>query len=543
MRLLLPALVRRMKALPECPPNATTTMLAHCLLRFDLPHLSRLATLAATFVFTAQAVSPAVAEPDLKGVFPSSCQRGQSIEITLVGSGVEQAMAVHFARVGVSAEHIEKDRFRIRTTAETPLGDCDLWLATPDGLAGPRRFNVTESAVVTEREANDTSDAPQRITLPAVVEARLDKAADLDWFAFDAEVDQQITITCRSRSLDGSVQPVFTLVAPDGRELLHSSSDRHEPQVTVRLPATGTYRLLVHERAYRKDDASFYRLELANGSAAANDAARLIHAKDLLDAPAVAEQEGELPEGRQAVDTPCRIVGRFVERNDVDWYRFTAKKDQVLHIEAFGERLEQLMDLDVSIHSADGKSLATLNDIAAPKGIPTTLSLASLDAAVDWKAPADGEYDLAIRDLYGSSVFGDDRRYELVVQAQQPSLFVFAMSGNNKPGRGAFVKRGGDTELSVTVVRAGGFAGPVTVRAEGDPAGITIEPCVVGAKEVVKPLKMSAASDAPTGFQTLRLVAEAEIGSDKRTVSVRDAAVIRSGVTRRIDATVIYISD
>jgi hypothetical protein len=484
------------------------------------------------------------AEPNLKAVFPLGCQSGESVEITLVGEGLEEAGALYFSRDGLSAEQIEKSRFRVSASDDAAIGDCDVWVATAEGLAGPRRFSVTACSVIAEQEGNDTADAAQQVELPSAIDARLDKPADLDWFAFEGEASQEITITCRSRSLDGSVQPAFTLFAPDRSELSHSSADRLEPQRTIQLPAAGTYRLLVHDRAYRKDDDSFYRIQLTAAPAdGIPQHLGVLRPDDLFKSVSITEERGESRQDPQAIELPCRIAGRFAERGDVDWYRFAAKKDETLHIEAFGERLGQLMDLEAAIYNADDKEVAALKDSSAPKGIPATLPLGSLDPAIDWKVPADGEYSVVIRDLYGGSIFGRNRVYELIVELQRPSFYVVAMPSTSKPNRGVFIKRGGEAELSLIVVRTGGFAGPVTIRAEELAAGLTIEPIVIDGKEIEKAVKVSASNDCPAGFQTLELVAVAEIGSDNRTVPVVNAALIRSGFTRRTDDAMIYVSE
>jgi len=485
------------------------------------------------------------AEPELKSVFPTACQLGESVEITLLGTGLDPGAELYFSRDGLTAESIEKGRFHVSASADAALGDCDLWVATPAGIAGPRRFSITPDPVVAEQEAGDTREQAQPIAIPSLLSAKLDMRADLDWFAFAGEQNQQITIRCRSSSLDGSAQPAFALFGPDGGELIHSSPHHREPQRTCRLAATGTYRLLVHDRAYRQDDFSFYQLEITSGSPDALPVeyqASLLGPDDLIGTTEVQNEQEQSRNSPQTVQLPYRLAGHFSEQNEVDWFRFQAKKGQVIHLEAFGERLGQQMDVEAAIYNTDGKLITTASDFAAPKGIPAALQLESLDPMIDWKVPADGDYLVAVRDLYGGSVFGADRDYELILETQRPHCFVIAMPSASKPGRGVFVKRGGKAELSVHVVRKGGFTGPVTVRAEETLRGVTLEPCVLDGKEFTKAIKLSAAKDAPTGFRSLRLVADAETGSDKQTNLVRSAVQLRAGTTRRIDELVIYVS-
>jgi hypothetical protein len=171
------------------------------------------------------------------------------------------------------------------------------------------------------------------------------------------------------------------------------------------------------------------------------------------------------------------------------------------------------------------------------------MPLASLDPSTDWKVPADGEYSIAVRDLYSGSVFGTHRVYELIVMLTRPAFFAVAIPGGSKHSRGVFIKRGETSEISVTVVRTGGFSGPVTVHETEAASGLTIEPCILDDKEMTKAIKVTAAKDAVTGFRSLRLVVETQIGSDTQTVPVWNAAQIRPGTTRRIEDLIIYVSE
>jgi hypothetical protein len=328
------------------------------------------------------------AEPDLKAIFPLGCPRGESVEVTLVGSGLDQAESLHFTQPGVSFEHIEKNRFRITAADDAALGDSDVWIATTEGVAGPRRFHITSVPVAIEKESNDSREAAQPLTLPVVIDAKLDRAGDLDWFTFTGEKDQDVRIKCRSSSLDGSAQPVITLVGPGGHELLHTSAERLDPEVALKLPAAGAYHLLVHDRAYRKDDFSFYRLEL-NSPEPDSGLSRQAHGLVMPGELVAADRIDETPSRRetpQAIELPCRIGGSFAQRGEVDWFRFAAEKGSTIQIEAFGERLGQLMDIDAAIYDENGKEVVALKDLAAPKGIPTTLPLASLDPMIEWKS-------------------------------------------------------------------------------------------------------------------------------------------------------------
>lgn len=478
------------------------------------------------------------AEPELQSIFPCGCRRGETVEVTLQGKDLKQADHLYFSRAGISAQRIGEAKFKIAVTGEAQPGACDVWAVTPGGMTAPRRFVVGLAPCTIEKEPNDTPEQAQPMSLPGVIDAKLDRAADLDWFSFEGNVGDEVTVTCRSASLDGSVEASLLLVGVDGSELLHGKSYRRDPRLSLRLPQAGTYRVRVCDRAYRKDAFSFYRLELSLGDQPANAS------PENGNSTAAEASENDSLATAQRIALPIRVSGRFQTRGDVDWYSFDAEKNQAIVIDSLGERLGQRMDLDIAIHDAQGKSLLTLGDIVQPKTVPAKLPLASLDAAGTWKAPKDGTYFLAVRDLYGGSIFGSDRVYELSVGETRPSFEVFAIHPNDAAARGLSVNQGGGTEIQLICIRQGGFAGSVQVRVKDSPTGVTIEPCSLAAKEISKKLTVKADQTSAEGFGVIRLVAEADIESQPVTIDVQPRTIVRPTplTSRPTDGIAIYVA-
>ena len=108
----------------------------------------------------------------------------------------------------------------------------------------------------------------------------------------------------------------------------------------------------------------------------------------------------------QEIALGASIAGKFLRPAEIDWYRFSAKKGQTLWLEAVGERTGLAMDLDMAIYDLQGKLLTAFADTPHPNGSPKSFPLETLDPMGAWKAPADGEYNLVIRDLYGPNASG-----------------------------------------------------------------------------------------------------------------------------------------
>ena len=85
-------------------------------------------------------------------------------------------------------------------------------------------------------------------------------------------------------------------------------------------------------------------------------------------------------------ELPVAFNGLIERDDDVDWYRFQAKKNQTLELNVYGRRLRSPLDAVIGLYGPDGKRVAGNDDA---KGA---------DSYLEYKVPADGEYTLSIRD-------------------------------------------------------------------------------------------------------------------------------------------------
>lgn len=207
----------------------------------------------------------ATAAPLLESIFPLSCEAGKSVTITLAGKELDKATSLVFSIPEVTATAGDAGKFVVSIAADTPPQDCDVWCVVDGRVSNPRRFVISPLPSVAEAGKNDSRDTAQTIPFPGAVDDRLEAAAKFDWFQFEAKRGQALTLSCRSRSLDGSAQPVVTLISPAGQEIAHSTGRRDEPLLHRTLSETGTYRVCVSDRAYKSAPDSFYRLELRTG--------------------------------------------------------------------------------------------------------------------------------------------------------------------------------------------------------------------------------------------------------------------------------------
>ncbi|MCE9534111.1 MAG: PPC domain-containing protein [Planctomycetes bacterium] len=234
------------------------------------------------------------------------------------------------------------------------------------------------------------------------------------------------------------------------------------------------------------------------------------------------DQPHEILARAQPLKFPFAASGRFLRSNEVDWYRFTARKGETLWIEAIGERTGKAMDLDIAIHDAGGKVLETFTDTVLPKGATESFSTETLDPAGVWKVPADGEYNLAVRDLYGTAAAGAERTYWLSVGPRLEGVQVVAMTNPVAPP-------GGTGTVQLVAMRRGGHEGPIRVRASDLPKGIQADEAVIAAKQNTGTWTMKAGNDAAPWVGKLSLVAETVVDGKPRTLPVIAMTPVRDG--------------
>lgn len=253
------------------------------------------------------------------------------------------------------------------------------------------------------------------------------------------------------------------------------------------------------------------------------------------------EQDAPHPtrEVAQQLPVPVEFSGRFLKTGEVDWYRFSAAAGQLLWIEAVAERAEGSggagggssdgtpMDLELAIHDASGKLVETFSDTAHAKEYPAECPLDSLDPSGTWKVPAEGEYLLAVRDLYGSINSKIMSGYRLSISPRHEEVSVVALPAKmDKPG-GLAVAPGRSSEWLLVAVRRGGQQHPIRIRAENLPPGLEVADMVIGDKQFAARISLKAAADAAAWVGKLVLVAETEVDGRKRSFAVRSATYLR----------------
>lgn len=216
----------------------------------------------------------------------------------------------------------------------------------------------------------------------------------------------------------------------------------------------------------------------------------------------------------ESLQLPAHVSRAFDRPAKTDWYSFAASKGEPIAIDAWGSRLGHKMDLEFYLFDEQGKQVAKGDDTSTPKALTGLVDVASMDPSLIWSPPKSGNYSLAIRDLFGSSLFGSDRFYELTLAKPDANETVF-MLPKVSAGQGLTLKRGGKLELPIAIWRVGKAQQSATVRLANQKPGISAEPLVLKPGVTKSKLVIKASAKAELGLASLRFAASIKTKSGK----------------------------
>jgi hypothetical protein len=225
--------------------------------------------------------------PQIENVFPPAVAPGQTVELTVLGRNLPDGKPVPEAQVldlplekltvafTAPKDAVDLQRFGFINHLPTPCLNArgvQFWPKGLENALNPATVLHATAPVVLEREPNDTADAAQEITLPAVICGRFDRPGDADWYTFTAKAGDQVAVDLCCERLEMPGDPFVIITDAKGTEL--TTFDDHgintnalaqfnrDPLGTFSVPANGTYRVLVQDR-YRNGGARFlYTLHL-----------------------------------------------------------------------------------------------------------------------------------------------------------------------------------------------------------------------------------------------------------------------------------------
>jgi hypothetical protein len=189
------------------------------------------------------------------------------------------------------------------------------------------------------------------------------------------------------------------------------------------------------------------------------------------------------------------------KREDVDFFKFNAKKGQALDVRVYARQLRSPLDSVLIIYDAKGRQIAANDDSGGP------------DSYLRFNVPADGEYVLRISDHLHQA--GDQYAYRIEVTPAKPTLTLSIPQYTqqySQERQAVTVPKGNRYATLVRVARADVPAGPITLTAKDLPAGMKMEAENLDAAVDAVPVIFEASADAKVSGKLVEVTAKPEKG-------------------------------
>ncbi|OAI41305.1 hypothetical protein AYO40_03355 [Planctomycetaceae bacterium SCGC AG-212-D15] len=227
--------------------------------------------------------------PRITSIFPCGAKAGTSVEVTLIGTDVEDAESLHFSHPGIKAEAVMAPppppdpkkkpdpkmkgpkptvlKWKINVPADAPLGNHDLRIVNKYGISNARTFVVGDLNEVMEKEPNNDVPEAQRVEMNTTVNGAISAPTDVDYYVFAGKKGQRVVISCVTSSIDSRMNAGIEVFDAADRRLAENRNYQGDDALTdVTLQADGDYYVRVFEFTHQQGNADhFYRLTITTG--------------------------------------------------------------------------------------------------------------------------------------------------------------------------------------------------------------------------------------------------------------------------------------
>jgi hypothetical protein len=192
--------------------------------------------------------------PLVTGIFPLGGRSGQQTTVELAGWNLPAAKLVVDGK-------------------DNGLGVCPLTVRNGDHVSNCVPFAVDALPECLEKEPNNDPKSAQPITLPMIVNGRIDQPGDCDVFRFEGRAGSEIVAEVKARRLGSPLDSFLKLTDATGRQL--AANDDYEDKAAglethhadsylrATLPADGVYYVHLTDSQHQGGPEYAYRLRVS----------------------------------------------------------------------------------------------------------------------------------------------------------------------------------------------------------------------------------------------------------------------------------------
>jgi len=493
--------------------------------------------------------APASAQvPSVGFVFPPGGQLGQKATININGGNLQGATQVLVSGTGIQAQitkNTEAGALPVELTIAPDAlpGARELRVVTPRGTSNTGRIWLAAYPDANEVEPNNQLPQAQKLEkLPVVVNGQINGGEDVDCFTFQANAGDAFVFDLASARMASALDGYLGLYDAKGK-ILQSALEGfdRDPRLIHTFKTAGTYTVQVRDSMYRGGGNFTYRLTMGkipavtgmlpmggkrgdtvtvnlegvNLGAMKSIPVQIPMNQDSVTVPVTTpdgmasapvsltagnleeiveiEPNDKAAQANTVVELPMIINGRIDKAGDVDLFRIKPTTAGNLSFEIMGRRIGSRIDSFLRVLDPTGKEIQA-NDDAEGK-----------DSRIVFAVAMNTEYLVEVRTMDRRS--GGDVFYRLEIDPPAGPDFKLSMTPAELN-----VGLGGSVAITVTAARLAGYGGPIALRVEGLPAGLTASPAAIPAGAATAMFTLTADPGAtPGAMSQIRVVGTATI--------------------------------
>jgi len=411
---------------------------------------------------------------------------------------------------------------RLRPDKAAPLGIHFLRAFTGDKITPWQSIVLDDLPLVARKDRkNDTAEKALDLNGAGILTGTI-KTRSSDFYRMKMRAGESITIEVLAQRLLSDLDPYLRLLDEQRRQLAFCDDEPglgDDSRLRFTAKTAQTVVIELRDSSFQGGDKHVYALRVGDfprvNSVASGSDKKLVWLGP--DANDITVPSGTTPTGiaewyapRQAVSRPAALVmipvdttetvmkkepnepqakanlvtgkvsvfGRFEQGGDVDWYAWEAKKGEKFLVRAQTRSLGLPTDVQLSAHTAEGKTLASSKPASEDEG-DLTVTVAS-----------DGKVFLRVSHIAGLG--GPEQGYRLSIE---PSKTAFVAKTETDS---LVVAQDGTADLKLTVERLG-YDGAITFELEPKVAGLSLSKAGVEAKKKEGTLQFKADASMVTG--------------------------------------------
>src|SRR5262245_54298741 len=187
--------------------------------------------LSHTFLVVAsesRVASVPIRQPAVRSVFPLGGQAGQTVALELAGDFLDPKGTLRCECDDVTGTidsgNVLSLNAKMQIAASAAPGPRIFHLETSRGTSNPFLFRVTGWPSQVEKEPNNRIEEAQELSVPSVVEGRVARLTDTDFFRFRARAGEKLAFNVMTARSKATGHVTVSLLTAEGRRIAHNHS-------------------------------------------------------------------------------------------------------------------------------------------------------------------------------------------------------------------------------------------------------------------------------------------------------------------------------